>query len=58
MHYFTPGIEFPYYHMKTVLDYTEGKKNVEQVQDTVTYTRDSLQGPPRIHVYTPPRKPR
>lgn len=58
MHYYTPGIEFPYYHMKSVLDFTEGKNNVEQVGDTVTYTRDILSGPPRIHVYKPPRKPR
>lgn len=58
MHYYTPGIDFPYFHMKTVLDFTEDKKDVEQVGQEHTYTRDTLQGKPRIHVYKPPRKPR
>jgi len=58
MHYYTPGIDFPYFHMKTVLDFTDGKKDVEHVGEEHTYTRDSIQGRPRIHVYKPPRKPR
>ncbi len=58
MHYYTPGIEFPYYHMKSVLDFTEGKSDVEQVEEVQVYTRDSLSGRSRIHVFKPPRKPR
>lgn len=58
MHYYTPGIEFPYYHMKSVLDFTEGKNDVIHVENTETYTRETLTGPPRIHVFKPPRKPR
>jgi L-ascorbate metabolism protein UlaG (beta-lactamase superfamily) len=58
MHYYTPGIDFPYFHMKTVLDFTDGKKDVEQVGEEHTYTRDALHGRPRIHVYKPPRKRR
>ncbi len=58
MHYYTPGIDFPYFHMKTVLDFTDGKKDVEHVGEEHTYTRDSIQGRPRIHVYKPPRKRR
>ena len=58
MHYYTPGIDFPYFHMKTVLDFTDGKSDVEQVGEDHTYTRDSLQGRPSIHVYQPPRKRR
>ena len=58
MHYYTPGIDFPYFHMKTVLDFTEGKRNVEHVGEEYTYTRSTIQGRPRIHVYKPPRKRR
>jgi L-ascorbate metabolism protein UlaG (beta-lactamase superfamily) len=58
MHYYTPGIDFQYFHMKTVLDFTDGKKDVEQVGEEHTYTRESLHGRPRIHVYKPPRKRR
>ena len=58
MHYYTSGIEFPYYHMKSVLDFIEGKDGVEQVENSHTYTRDGLSGRPRIHVFKPPRKPR
>lgn len=58
MHYFTPGIEFHYYHMKSVLDFTDGKDDVEEVGNVHTYTRDTLVGKPRIHVYKPPRKAR
>ncbi len=58
MHYYTPGIDFPYYHMKSVLDFTDGKDNVEEVGYEHTYTKDTLSGRPRIHVYKPPRKPR
>jgi L-ascorbate metabolism protein UlaG (beta-lactamase superfamily) len=58
MHYYTPGIDFPYYHMKTVLDFTEGKQNVEQLGNMHTYTKDMLAGRSKIHILAPPRKPR
>ncbi len=58
MHYYTPGIDFPYFHMKTVLDFTDGKKDVEHVENEHTYTREMLTGRPKIHVYKPPRKRR
>ncbi len=58
MHYYTPGIDFPYFHMKTVLDFTDGKKDVEHVENEYTYTREMLTGRPKIHVYKPPRKRR
>jgi len=44
--------------MKTVLDFTEGKKDVEHVGEEHTYTRATIQGRPRVHVYKPPRKRR
>ena len=58
MHYYTPGIEFPYYHLKTILDYTEGKNNVVQIENSHQYTRDTIPYRPEIHVYNPPRKQR
>lgn len=58
MHYYTTGIDFPYYHMKTVLDFTDGKQNVEHLNNMHTYTKDMFTGPSRIHVLAPPRKPR
>ena len=58
MHYYTPGIDFPYYHLKSILDFTEGKDNVENVGNEHTYTRDEIPYRPVIHVYKPPRKQR
>lgn len=58
MHYYTPGIDFPYYHMKTILDFTDKKQNVVHVGYEHTYTRDTIPYRPEIHVYKPPRKQR
>jgi L-ascorbate metabolism protein UlaG (beta-lactamase superfamily) len=58
MHYYTPGIDFPYYHLKSILDFTEDKLNVTRVGNEHTYTRDSIPYRPEIHVYTAPRKQR
>ena len=58
MHYYTPGIDFPFYLLKAVLDFTDGKSNVVQVENEHTYTRESIPYRPEIHVYRPPRKQR
>jgi L-ascorbate metabolism protein UlaG (beta-lactamase superfamily) len=58
MHYYTPGIDFPFYHLKSILDFTEGKQNVVQMENEHTYTRDTIPYRPEIHVYRPPRKQR
>jgi L-ascorbate metabolism protein UlaG (beta-lactamase superfamily) len=58
MHYYTPGIDFPYYHLKSILDFTEGKNNVEKVGNTHKYTRENIPYSPVIHVYPPIRKQR
>jgi len=56
MHYYTPGINFTYYHLKAVLDFTEGKDNVVQVGNEHTYSRENIPYRPVIHVYSPPKK--
>ncbi|MBD3170895.1 hypothetical protein GF326_00325 [Candidatus Bathyarchaeota archaeon] len=56
MHYYTPGIDFPFYHLKTILDFTEGKDNVEHVGNIHTYTRKDIPYRPVIHIYEAPRK--
>ena len=56
MHYYTPGIDFSYYHLKTILDFIEGKKNIIKVDNEHTYTRNSIPYRPEIHIYRPPRK--
>ena len=58
MHYYTPGIDFPFYHLKSRLDFTEGKQNVTQVGNVHTYTRDTIPYRPEIHVFKAPRKHR
>jgi len=58
MHYYTMGIDFPFYHMKTINDFTDGKQNVVHVENMHTYTRDSIPFRPEIHVFKPPRKQR
>jgi L-ascorbate metabolism protein UlaG (beta-lactamase superfamily) len=58
MHYYTMGIEFPYYHMKNINDFIEGKQNVEHLDNIHIYNRDSIPYRPEIHVYKPPRKQR
>ena len=58
MHYYTPGIDFQFYHLKSILDYTEGKTNVEEVGNEHNYTRENIPYRPVIHVYKPPRKQR
>ncbi len=51
MHYYVSGIDFPYYVLKDVLDFTGGKGNVVEVGCDHTYRRETLGGPPRIHVF-------
>jgi len=58
MHYYTPGVDFPYYHLKSILDFTEGKNNVVQVENMHAYRREDIPYRPVIHVYKPPRKQR
>jgi L-ascorbate metabolism protein UlaG (beta-lactamase superfamily) len=58
MHYYTPGIDFPFYHLKSILDFTDGKQNVVQVENEHTYTSESIPYRPEVHVYKPPRKQR
>jgi len=58
MHYYTPGIDFPFYHLKSILDFTDGKDNVEQVGNEHTYSRADIPYRMVIHVYKPPRKQR
>jgi L-ascorbate metabolism protein UlaG (beta-lactamase superfamily) len=58
MHYYTSGLDFPFYHLKTILDFTEGKQNVVHVENEHTYTRQSIPYRPEIHVFKPPRKQR
>ncbi len=56
MHYHTPGIDFPFYPLKTIQDFTEGKDNVEHIGNIHTYTREEIPHRPVIHVYDAPRK--
>jgi L-ascorbate metabolism protein UlaG (beta-lactamase superfamily) len=58
MHYYTPGIDFPYYHLKSVLDFTESKQNVVKTGKKFTYSQDSIPYRTVIHVYSAPRKKR
>ena len=56
MHYYTPGIRFPYYHLKAVVDFTRGKPNVVHVGRRRVYTRETLPRGQEIHVFQAPRK--
>jgi L-ascorbate metabolism protein UlaG (beta-lactamase superfamily) len=58
MHYYTPGIDFPFYHLKTILDFIDRKKNIVQMENEHTYTRNTIPYRPEIHVFKPPRKQR
>jgi L-ascorbate metabolism protein UlaG (beta-lactamase superfamily) len=54
MHYYTEGIDFPYYPLKTILDFINQKRNVVHVGNERVYTRDDLPYQPEVHVYKPP----
>lgn len=58
MHYYTMGIDFPYYHLKAINDFIDGKLNVMHVENMHAYTRGIIPYRPEIHVYKPPRKQR
>ena len=55
MHYETPGIVFQWFKMKTVDEFTGGKKRVVQMGRSWDYTPETLPQRPEIHVYTPPK---
>ena len=55
MHYETPGIVFQWYRMKTVEEFTAGKRGVVHVGRSREYTAEALPARPEIHVYTPPK---
>lgn len=55
MHYETPGIIFQWYRMKTVEEFTAGKRGVVHVGRSHEYAPGTLPARPEIHVYTPPK---
>jgi L-ascorbate metabolism protein UlaG (beta-lactamase superfamily) len=54
MHYETPGLSFQGFKLKTVEEFTRGKRRVIHVGRSHDYVAGGLPSRPEIHVYSPP----